>query len=256
MIRQGVGNTVDPYLRYGTAYLSGSVNNTSLTLMSLNEVPLVPGTVPMLGTYGTGIEISDRHLLSCFNPFLRKRKARGGKGRRDREPFTPEDQQQQLPLPPPKERTPPTAAGKDDNKEVAATEDAAPPEVVYVAAPLPKVRFTKYSAKISQKSVRKTSVADPDLGSGAFFTPGSGMGRKSASGSGIRDEQPRSYFQELRNHFFGLKYIKHLNSLMRIRDGDSSDPGSGIRDGKKSDPGSGINIPDPQRCEKLVQYWY
>ncbi len=43
------------------------------------------------------------------------------------------------------------------------------------------------------------SVADPDLGSGAFLTPGSG------------------------NHdvFFGLKY---LNSL-RIRDGKNSDPG-------------------------------
>ncbi len=41
-------------------------------------------------------------------------------------------------------------------------------------------------------------------GSGAFLTPGSGMGRKSAaSGSGIRDEQPGSYFLELRNHFLG-----------------------------------------------------
>jgi hypothetical protein len=38
---------------------------------------------------------------------------------------------------------------------------------------------------------------------------------------------------QCRNHFFGLKY---LNSLMRIRDGE------------KSDPGSGINIPDPQHC--------
>ena len=35
-----------------------------------------------------------------------------------------------------------------------------------------------------------------------------------------------------------------------IRDGDSSDPGSGIRDGKKSDPGSGLNIPDPQHWSK------
>ncbi len=51
------------------------------------------------------------------------------------------------------------------------------------------------------------SVADPDPGSVAFLTPGSGMGRKSASGSGIRDEQPGSYFLELRNHFFGLKYL-------------------------------------------------
>jgi hypothetical protein len=65
-------------------------------------------------------------------------------------------------------------------------------------------------------------------------------------GSGIRDEQPGSYFLELRNHFFAFLGLKYLNSLMRIRD-----PGSGmetvrIRDGKKSDPGSGINIPDPQ----------
>jgi hypothetical protein len=35
------------------------------------------------------------------------------------------------------------------------------------------------------------SVADPDPGSGAFLTPGSGMGKKQ-----IRDEHPRSFFQE------------------------------------------------------------
>jgi hypothetical protein len=45
------------------------------------------------------------------------------------------------------------------------------------------------------------SVADP--GSGAFLTPGSGI-KKSVSGSGIGDEQPGSYFLELRNFFFGL----------------------------------------------------
>ncbi len=39
-----------------------------------------------------------------------------------------------------------------------------------------------------------TGVVDPDLGAGAFLTPGSGMGRKSASGSGIRDEQPDHIF--------------------------------------------------------------
>jgi hypothetical protein len=57
------------------------------------------------------------------------------------------------------------------------------------------------------------------------------MGKKSGSGSRIqiRDEQPGSYFLELRNHFCGLKY---LNSLMRIRD-----------TGWKI-VGSGINIPD------------
>jgi hypothetical protein len=53
---------------------------------------------------------------------------------------------------------------------------------------------------------RLNSVADPDPGYDAFLTPV----------SGIRDEQPGSYFLELRSNFFGLKY---LNSLMRIRDG-------------------------------------
>jgi hypothetical protein len=60
------------------------------------------------------------------------------------------------------------------------------------------------------------------------------MGRKSASGSGIRDEQP-SYFLELRNHFFGFFWVKIIKFF-------DADPGSGmetvrIRDGKKSDPG-------------------
>ncbi len=77
-----------------------------------------------------------------------------------------------------------------------------------------------------------SSVADPDPGSGAFLTPGSGMGRKSAYGSGIRDKQPGSYFLELRNHLFGVKILKFFDA----------DPESGIetfriRDGKKSDPG-------------------
>jgi hypothetical protein len=48
------------------------------------------------------------------------------------------------------------------------------------------------------------------------------MGRKSASGSGIWDEQPGSYFLELRNHFFGffggLKILKFFYA----------DPGSGM----------------------------
>jgi hypothetical protein len=80
------------------------------------------------------------------------------------------------------------------------------------------------------------------------------MGRKSASGSGIRDEQPGSYSLELRNHFFGLK---SLNSFMRIWDLGWRQFGSGIRDGKKSDPGSGINIPDPQHWLRdiSVQNW-
>jgi hypothetical protein len=93
-------------------------------------------------------------------------------------------------------------------------------------------------------SVEECSVADPDPGSGAFLTPGSGIrdGRKSASESGIRDEQPGSYFLELRNHKFF-----------------DEDPGSGmetvrIRDGKKSDPGSGINIPDPPHWKNVIRH--
>jgi hypothetical protein len=103
---------------------------------------------------------------------------------------------------------------------------------------IPYSPITNYKLQIT--NIVKFSVADPDPGSGAFLTPGSGMGRKIASGSGIRDEQPGSYFLELRNHFlvfFGG--LTCLNSLMWIRDGDISDPGW-----KKV--GSGMNIPDPQ----------
>jgi hypothetical protein len=56
------------------------------------------------------------------------------------------------------------------------------------------------------KKLRKNcGVAEPDPGSGAFFDPGIGMGKKSGSGSVIliRDEQPGSYFRELRNNFLG-----------------------------------------------------
>jgi hypothetical protein len=72
------------------------------------------------------------------------------------------------------------------------------------------------------------------------------MGRKSASGSGIRDEQPGSYFLELRNHFL----VFFVDKILKFFD---EDQGSGIetvriRDRKKSDPGAGINIPDPQHC--------
>jgi hypothetical protein len=61
------------------------------------------------------------------------------------------------------------------------------------------------------------SVADPDPGSEIrdpvpFRPPGSGMGKKTESGSGIGD-------------------------------GKNSDPGW-----KSSDPGNGKNIPDPQHC--------
>jgi hypothetical protein len=61
------------------------------------------------------------------------------------------------------------------------------------------------------------------------------MGKKSGS---TRDEQPGSYFRELRTNVFGLKY---LNVLMRILD-----PESGTE--KIRIWGPGINIPDPQHC--------
>jgi hypothetical protein len=57
----------------------------------------------------------------------------------------------------------------------------------------------------------------------------------SRSGNQIRDEQPGSYFLELRNNFFGLKYF---TTLKRIRDGKI----------RIWNPGSGKNIPDPQHC--------
>jgi hypothetical protein len=64
------------------------------------------------------------------------------------------------------------------------------------------------------------------------LTPGSGIrdGRKSASGPGIRDEQPGSYFLELKKHFFAFLGVKILKFF-------DEDPGSGIRDGDSSDPG-------------------
>jgi hypothetical protein len=43
------------------------------------------------------------------------------------------------------------------------------------------------------------------------------MGRKSASGSGIRDEQPGSYFLEPRNNFygfFGVKILKFFDNIV------------------------------------------
>jgi hypothetical protein len=55
------------------------------------------------------------------------------------------------------------------------------------------------------------------------------MGKKSGFGPGIRDEQPRSYFLELRNPFFWVKILKFFDA----------DPGSGIWNGKSRiwDPG-------------------
>jgi hypothetical protein len=97
----------------------------------------------------------------------------------------------------------------------------------------------------AQQMFLKKYLIDPVLRirirSGAFLTPGSGMGKKTASGSGIRDEQPGSYFLELRNHFLGLKYLKVFDA-----DPGWRQFGSGIRDPGWKKVGSGINIPNPQ----------
>jgi hypothetical protein len=77
------------------------------------------------------------------------------------------------------------------------------------------------------------SVADPDPGSGALLTPGSGIR--------IRDEQPGSYFRELRNNF----WVK----ILKIFDADPGWKKIRIRDPGCKKFGSGKNIPDPQLCE-------
>ncbi len=89
-----------------------------------------------------------------------------------------------------------------------------------------------YLPAIMAAAVLRIRIRDPGLG--AFLTPGSGIrdGRKSTSGSRIRDEQPGSYFFELRNHFLPFLGLKYLNSLMRIQD-----PGSGMETVRIRDPG-------------------
>jgi hypothetical protein len=80
--------------------------------------------------------------------------------------------------------------------------------------------------------IYESSVADSDPGSRirCFYDPwirDPGWGRKSASGSGIRDEQLGSYFLELRNHFFRVKILKFFDA----------DPESGIKTVRIRDPG-------------------
>jgi hypothetical protein len=58
----------------------------------------------------------------------------------------------------------------------------------------------------------------------------------------IRDEQPGSYFRELRKPILWDKILK------LFADPGWKKIGSGIQDGKHSDPRPGINIPDPQHC--------
>ncbi len=105
---------------------------------------------------------------------------------------------------------------------------------------LKKLLFVKQLSTTSAVHLPVSRIRIRDQGLGAFVTPGSWMGRKSASGSGIRDEQPGSYFLELRNHFFVFLGLKYLNTLMRIRDPGWRQFGSGIRDKR---PGSATLAP-------------
>jgi hypothetical protein len=59
-----------------------------------------------------------------------------------------------------------------------------------------------------------------------FLTPGSEMGKKSGSGSGIKNP---NHISESIETIFWVK-ILYLNSLMRIRDPGRKKFGSGIRD--------------------------
>jgi hypothetical protein len=61
-------------------------------------------------------------------------------------------------------------------------------------------------------AVLRIRIRYPGLGAFLTLDTGSGIrdGRKSASGSGIRDKQPGSYFLELRNHFFAFFVVKIL----------------------------------------------
>jgi hypothetical protein len=54
------------------------------------------------------------------------------------------------------------------------------------------------------------NVADPDPGSRGFLTPV--FGRREGNQDPDRDEQPRSYFRELRSHFFGVKILKFFDA--------------------------------------------
>ncbi len=80
----------------------------------------------------------------------------------------------------------------------------------------------------------ESSVVDPDPGSGALLAPGSGIRDGKKSGSGIRTEYPRSYFQVIRiaiiwvignkGGFFGifLFYVRYSTLLFICRPSDST----------------------------------
>ncbi len=62
----------------------------------------------------------------------------------------------------------------------------------------------------------KCSVADLDSGSGAFFTPGSGMGESHHPDPGSVMNNPDHIFLSLETIFLLFERLKYINSLLRI----------------------------------------
>ncbi len=127
------------------------------------------------------------------------------------------------------------------------------------------------------KHLHMSNVADPDPGSGAFLTPGSGTRNRFFPDPGSQTHTFESLVTifwlkssiilwKLAQIFFfsasKLKYTTILwnlwlhkkvwhqifspHSFVAVFGSGIRDPGSGM--GKNQDPGSGINIPDPQHC--------
>jgi hypothetical protein len=76
---------------------------------------------------------------------------------------------------------------------------------------------------IKKNPVLRIQIRDAGSGIGYLFDPGirdpgweKGSIRIRDLGSGIRDEQPGSYFLELRNHFFAFLGVKILNSVLHF----------------------------------------
>ncbi len=102
------------------------------------------------------------------------------------------------------------------------------------------IKCTKERCGVTVTFLLFCSVADPE--SGAFLTPGFGIGKKSRSGSGIRirNKHPRSYFRELRN-YFRVKILEFFDAVPF--------PGSGIF--LTLDQGY-FCPPDPQHCFSVI----
>ncbi len=96
-------------------------------------------------------------------------------------------------------------------------------------------QIATHSLNFEKLYMVRSSVADPSPVSGAFLTPGSGLRKKSISGSGVNN--PDHISESLEIIFFGgVKILKFFEA----------DPGwKKIGSGWKKF-GSGMYIPDPQ----------